>query len=517
MKYVFKMLEGECWWGGSAMDGMDCPLDEKSIFSKNYEIDSENQTMPMFLSNKGRCLWSEDVFKVEVGDGVFTFDAVEEVTLEVFGETLRDAFRGALTRHFPISGEEIPEIFFSVPQYNTWMQHTYNPTQQKVLKYAREIIENGFKPGIFIIDEGWQKEYGLWEFDAVKFPDPKKMIDELHRMGFIVMVWLVPSVRPDGYEFVKRWQPYMNPESHDKLFLRNKEGKVVLSRWWNGYSASFDMTKECDRALLDSQLQSLMRDFGVDGFKFDGGRYMHYTNYEAVNGPIEDSHTPAERNIAWNEFGARYRYHEYKDTFKGGGKRTVQRICDRGHSWGADGLASLIPTAILQGIIGHPFVCPDMIGGGEWTVRDLNYPIDEELFVRMAQCSAMFPMMQFSWAPWEAVSPENLRYIKEAHDLHIKFSETMLGLVKQAYKDGEPVIRSLAYNYPHGGYEKIHDQFMLGEDILVAPVVIKGERIKRVYLPDGLWIDSNGVEFIGGKPVDYPVTIADLPRFTRKA
>ena len=516
MKYQFKMLEGECWWGGSAMDGMDCPLTAQSEFVRDYERQAENQTMPMFLSNKGRCLWSEDIFKVEVKGGVFTFDSVEEVVLESFGSTLRDAFLGAMKKHFPISGNELPELFFSVPQYNTWMQHTYDPTEEKVLKYAHEIIENGFTPGILIIDEGWQKEYGLWEFDQVKFPNPKRMIDELHALGFIVMLWLVPSVRPDGFEFVKRWQPSMNPESHDKLFLRNKEGKVVLSRWWNGYSASFDMTKEADRKLLDTQLQSLIRDCGVDGFKFDGGRYEHYTDYEAVNGPVETSHTAAERNIAWNEFGTRYPFHEYKDTFKGGGKRSIQRICDRGHSWGENGLASLIPTAILEGIIGHPFVCPDMIGGGSWTVRALNKPVDEELFVRMAQCSALFPMMQFSWAPWEAVGKESLAYIKAAHDLHISYSEKILTLVNQAYRDGEPIIRSLAYNYPGGGYEGVHDQFMLGEDILVAPVIVKGETVKRVHLPEGVWIDSKGETFVGGKTLDYPVTIADLPVFTKK-
>ena len=470
----------------------------------------------MFLSNKGRCLWSEDIFKVEVRDGVFTFDSVEEVTLECFGNTLRDAFRGALKKHFPIQGEELPELFFSVPQYNTWMQHTYNPTQEKVLDYAKGIIEHGFTPGILIIDEGWQKEYGLWEFDPIKFPNPKEMIEELHSLGFTVMVWLVPSVRPDGYEFVKRWQPYMNPETHDKLFLRNKEGKIVLSRWWNGYSASFDMTKECDRNLLDAQLQTLISDYGVDGFKFDGGRYEHYTDHEAINGPVDTAHTPAERNIAWNEFGTRYRFHEYKDTFKGGGKRSVQRICDRGHKWEGDGLSTLIPTAILEGIIGHPFVCPDMIGGGEWTIRDLHMSIDEELFVRMAQCSALFPMMQFSWAPWEAVSEEYLFHIKAAHDLHISYSEKILALVNQAYLDGEPIIRSLAYNYPDCGYEKIHDQFMLGEDMLVAPVIVKGETVKRVYLPDGIWVDSKGEEFTGGRILDYPVTISDLPVFTKK-
>ena len=85
-----------------------------------------------------------------------------------------------------------------------------------------------------------------------------------------------------------------------------------------------------------------------------------------------------------------------------------------------------MPMAILQGLLGHPFICPDMIGGGEWTYRDLNIPVDKELFVRMAQCSALFPMMQFSQAPWEALDKEHLELVKDAHDLHIKFKDIFL-------------------------------------------------------------------------------------------
>ena len=294
----------------------------------------------------------------------------------------------------------------------------------------------------------------------------------------------------------------MNPELYDKLFLRNVDGEILLTRWWNGYSATFDLTKTWDAEVLDSQLKALMQNYGVDGFKFDGGRLGHYEDHEAINGPVDTAHTPAQRNIAWNEFGTKYRYHEFKDTFKGGGKRVIQRIHDRSHSWSEDGLNTLIPNAILQGIIGHPFICPDMIGGGSWIYRDLQKPIDEELFVRMAQCSALFPMMQFSWAPWEAVSQECLVHIKAAHDLHVAFAPKLLELVQRAYDDGEPILRSLAYNYPNCGYEYIKDQFMLGEDILVAPVIERGVSVRKVVLPEGVWMGYDQVEYKGGRTLE---------------
>ena len=384
------------------------------------------------------------------------------------------------------------------------------------MKYAREIIENGFTPGILMIDEGWQKDYGNWDFDSLKFPEPKKMIDELHSMGFTVMLWVVPSVRPDGLFFIQHAMKELNPENYDKLFLRNKDGKIALSEWWNGFSAMLDFTKDCDCEYLDKQLHYLMDKYGVDGFKFDGGTVERYSNISSKTGDVDDTCTPAERNIAWNEFGARYKFHEYKDTFKGGGKRTIQRIRDRGHSWDGDGLNTLIPNAILQGILGHPFICPDMIGGGEWIVRELSMPVDEELFVRMAQCSALFPMMQFSWAPWEAVSEEYLTCIKAAEKLHNKFSETILSLVKDAHENGEPILRSLEYNYPHKGYHKITDTFMLGEKILVAPIIVKGMKEREIHLPDGKWQGFDGKIYTGGKVISIPVTLKDLPYFIKK-
>ncbi len=513
MEYIFKMLEGECWWGGTSADGVYVPFDKRTVHSCDFRILSENQTMPMFLSNKGRCIWSEEPFKVSIQNGEFRIEGTE-VVIETYGNTLRDAYIGAQKMHFPICGDELPEEFFKKPQYSTWMQYTYEQTQENVLKYAHGIIDNGFAPGIFIIDEGWQKDYGTWEFNPLSFPNPKKMMDELHDMGFIVMLWVVPYVRADGREFVEQTMQFTNPKLYDKVFLRTDDGEIAITDWWDGYSACFDMTKKCDREMLDSQLTVLMRDFNVDGFKFDGGCYDHYCEHKIINGKPDKVYSAAERNAAWNEFGTRYRYHEYKDTFKGGGRRVIQRLSDRNHSWDNVGLNTLIPNAIQQGLLGHPFICPDMIGGGQWAERDKA--IDQELFVRMAQCSALFPMMQFSRAPWEAVNGEYFIHVKAAHDLHNAFADTMLQLVNNAYSTGEPILRSLAYNYPDCGYEYVADEFMLGDDILVAPVIKKGEILKKIILPNGTWTDAYGREYIGGGIIEVDVDISSIPYFIKK-
>ncbi len=156
-----------------------------------------------------------------------------------------------------------------------------------------------------------------------------------------------------------------------------------------------------------------------------------------------------------------------------------------------------------------------MVGGGEWTIREFAQEVDQELFVRMAQSSALFPMMQFSWAPWEAVDEEHLALIKQAHDLHCEFSEEIVALVQAAYENGEPIMRSLEYNYPHQGYEKVMDCFMLGEKYLVAPVVVKGQTEREIPLPEGKWLGFDGNEYQGGQTLKLAVTLADLPYFKK--
>ena len=158
-----------------------------------------------------------------------------------------------------------------------------------------------------------------------------------------------------------------------------------------------------------------------------------------------------------------------------------------------------------------------MIGGGSWAYTvQADFKCDEELFVRMAQCSALFPMMQFSWAPWRMLGQEAQQLCLDAAKLHAKFADKIVGLVKQTPKTGEPILRSMEYCYPHKGYEKVNDQFLLGDDILVCPVLKKGEYTRKVLLPEGKWEYCNGAIYDGGKEIEVEAPISILPYFLKK-
>lgn len=518
MELKVKMLEGELWYGGSVAEAMHNPFDCNSVF--DYDMEKGlNQTMPLFVSTMGRYIWCEDPMVVHIEGGEIELSACSEIILCQAGNCLKDAYLTASEKHFKFSGKVPPLKFFESAQYNSWMELDYNQNQEAILKYAHGIVDNGYEPGVLMIDEGWHTRYGLWEWDFIKFPDPKAMIDELHDLGFKVMLWVVPMVTPDGQKFSMSYFPY---HSHldgacgdKKYFLRTDDGMVALIEWWNGFSAILNMCNPDDVEFLDSKLRKLINEYGVDGFKFDGGPIAMFHPDRVVNGK-QTRFSPKDLNIAWNDFGTRYEFHEYKDTFKGGGKPVIQRLRDRCHSWEGEGINTVIPSVILQGLIGHPFVCPDMIGGGEWSFNYLpNFKCDMELFVRMAQLSALLPMMQFSWAPWRMLDEKHARICLEAAKLHKEFAPYIVKQVQMSAVSGEPIVRHMEYVYPHMGFERVNDQFMLGEDILVAPVIKKGQEKKEVILPNGKWLFLGKEEFVGGQVVCVDTPIDVLPYFIK--
>lgn len=513
-----KIEKNEYWWGGTTIHGY-CPLNSGSSYHWDFRKDSPNQTMPFFASTHGRYIWSEEPFKIDVENGIIAVDG-DKIIIDKAGDSLKEAYLDAQKKYFACDKVKLEKKFFEIPQYNSWIEFAYYPTQKGILEYAHNIIKNGFEPGILIIDEGWHihTDYGHWEFDFARFPDPKAMVEELHALGFVVMLWVTPFVTPVGPRYFRSLNALVgtDPESAKHLYKRTENNEVAMMKWWNGISAILDFTDKYDVEFLDNQIQHLINDYGVDGFKFDGGALHQYTDDNVINGKYENSHTPAECNIAWNEFGRRYLFHEYKDTFKGGGKNVIQRLHDRDHSWTGNGLSDIIPCALTCGLIGHPFVCPDMVGGGEWRNRYTpGFVTDEELFVRMAQCSALFPMIQFSWAPWEALSEENLKLCLDAAKLHTSMSSEIIALVDSATETGEPIIRCLEYNDPHQGFEAVNDEFMLGENILVAPVIVQGARERNVVFPKGKWNDSEGNIYEGRNSYVVSAPLEKLPWFRR--
>ena len=165
--------------------------------------------------------------------------------------------------------------------------------------------------------------------------------------------------------------------------------------------------------------------------------------------------------------------------------------------------------------MGYPFGCPDLIGRGEYLSFRSLAAIDQELIVRAAQVHALMPMMQFSVAPWRVLSRENLSICRRMAALHTEQGGEILALARESAKTGEPVVRSLEYAYPHEGYVDVGDQFLLGPDVLVAPVVEKGARKRRLVVPEGRWKGDDGSVVLGPTSLEIDVPLARLPWYRR--
>ena len=217
----------------------------------------------------------------------------------------------------------------------------------------------------------------------------------------------------------------------------------------------------------------------------------------------------------WARVGVDTRLNEYRACWKLAGQPLVQRLRDKDHTWEA--LRELVPGIITQGLVGYAFTCPDLIAGRLWTAFEDPKKFAPELVVRSAKVHALMPMMQFSVAPWRVLNPELAGYCLAAAKLHTEFGPHILALARQAAKTGGPIVRPLEWAWPHQGFAAIQDQFMHGDEILVAPVVTKGGRARPVVFPPGRWRGDDGSAVEGPAQIEVKVPLGRLAYYRLQA
>lgn len=471
-----EMLSDEYWYGGFVTTGEDQPYSKETTAEIDLTVNNTpNQGMPLFLSTHGRYLWRDTGYNISFSKGIITVP--DDVILNEGFKTLRGAYIDAKENHFKPHEIKLDDILFSKPQYNSWIELVYDQNEADILKYAQDIINHGFEPGVLMIDDGWSNSYGDWTFGAGNFPNPEEMLDKLNKMGFKVMLWVCPFITSDTGVF---------RETRDMdLLIKLPDGKPYICEWWNGYSAVLDFSNPQAVKYFDEKLQKLL-DIGVGGFKLDAGDAYFYNSDIISYGNA----SPNEHSRLWAEFGERYSLNEYRASFKAAGMSLMQRLGDKAHSWDNNGLKTLMPHTLTLGITGHPFSCPDMIGGGEFTtfLNAYEHGLDEELFCRHSEVACMLPAMQFSAAPWRVLSKESYEMIKISVGVRERYIDKIMEAVRYAKLTGEPIVRYMEYVFPHCGFADVTNQFMVGDSLLIAPIVQKGATSRTVAVPKGKWI-----------------------------
>jgi alpha-glucosidase len=512
---VIQPLQDEKWRGATTFFGDEQPYYwtvERNLGYNSYC----NPCAPFLVSSAGRYIWSDHPFSFFVVEGVLTIRSqYEKVEPVQAGTTLREAFLAASRDHFPPSGRFPDPIFFSKPQFNTWVEsRALGNSQSMVENYMDGMLANGFQCGVFIVDAGWspQQQCGDMVFDYKLFPNPHGMFAKARSAGFRTLLWTTP--------YIDLTSEFFKVASTRGALLRNIEsGEVHQARYYPGLPASgiMDVFDEDNCDYFENRYKSFMAQYGFDGYKFD------FTDAECVvrkfveeepGTPIPNGLLPCDYTGAWGRFATRFQFHELRAGWKIGGQPVVVRLQDKKHDW--DDLRRVIPDVLAAGILGCPYVCPDMIGGGcggEVFARGEEF--DPKLFVRSCQVQACMPMMQFSAAPWRLLGRKEYAACRKAAELHVELAPKILELARHAAETGEPIIRQMEYVFPHQGFDHGYQQFMLGDDLLVVPVVHEDDHA-TVCLPAGKWRDDRGKLHIGPAVLNLEkVPLNRIPRYSR--
>jgi alpha-glucosidase len=509
------LLEGERWWGGGGGDGHNQPYGAADSRRVNLRTHG-NTSSPLLVSSCGRYIWSEKPFGYAFKDGKLVIDSdVEKVEPVQAGKTLKDAYLAAAKAHMRFDGRVPPDVFFSLPQWNNWIEIFLHGMDQKAADdYTAELAKSGFPCGVYMMDGGWFSHQGSYEFYEKDFPDPKGLFDRINAQGWIPLIWTAHFVSPDSREYKKlRYHPKFG--GLDYLAYRKRPGShaAAVVRWWSGISAIYDLTKPAARDFYVKTLRDFAAQYGIKGFKFDAGDpYMFVEDCRFADEKAEPvDYTRLYAELAANEFP----YHEIRVSWKCGGLPLVTRLGDRAHAWtGPAAQDTVVPQMIAAGLLGCPYSLADMVGGGLES-SFLGRKVDEKLFIRSAAMQSLMPMMQFSPAPWRHLSPDGVRLCRRFADLHIAFAPYILGQARHAAKTGEPIVRAMEYEFPHQGFNRPMQQFMLGDRWLVAPVVTPDD-VKTVELPAGKWRDDLGIVHEGPKTISLAdVPLDRLPRYER--
>jgi len=389
---------------------------------------------------------------------------------------------------------ELPDLrMMEHPIWSTWVRYKRDINQSIIEDFAHEILSNNFENAQLEIDDGYETAYGDFEFDPMKFPDPKSMVQNLHEMGFRVTTWVTPFMNPDSLHYLEGRK--------NSYFIENKSGNPALIQWWNGRGSTVDFTSDEARTWYRDILMKLKSDYNLDSFKFDAGEtvYLPKEGLEYSKGGTEGCiSNPGvyTRKYADTAFSIGGTMMEMRSAWKAQSLPFYMRIMDKGSRWDTlRGLNTVIPTVLTFSLLGYVYVLPDMIGGNFYTANPAVDKPDRELYIRWLELTAFLPSMQFSISPWQ--------YDEEVTALALKYTKLHSEVIYPAYVNSAKSYISGEMILPVGPIWmvaeaddmyawEIDDEFLIGERFLVAPIIKEKSTMRDIYLPGSpstKWID----------------------------
>ncbi len=186
-----------------------------------------------------------------------------------------------------------------------------------------------------------------------------------------------------------------------------------------------------------------------------------------------------------------------------------------------DGLPTVVPALLNLGLSGVPYATHDIGGFSSLTTP----PRTKELFLRWTELGAFTPIMRThegdkkdqNWQ-WDS-DAETIAHLRHFALIHEALGPEFKALARAAAQTSAPILRHLMLVFPDDLQSRgISDEFMIGESLLVAPVLEQGAVTRRLYLPPAVWYDVwSGRRYDGGTTNEVDAPIGRPPVFARRA
>jgi alpha-glucosidase len=381
---------------------------------------------------------------------------------------------------------------------NFWLASGYSSGEQDNLRYTFN----------------WNKK---------KFPDPEAFFDKMNKMKINVIPNLKPGILPN--------HPYMKFFKENDAFVKEYNGRNdYIGRWWGGEGKFIDFTNPKGRESWKKLLKENILKKGTatvwnDNCEYDGIEDKNaYCVKEGLDGSIAEL-KPIQANMM--AYTAKNAIEETFDNrrpyiINRAGYAGIQRYAQ---TWAGDNLTDWrtlkynIETILGVGLSGIANNGCD-IGGfageapeGELLLRWIQNGIFQPRFVINSANSDNTVTQPFMYDEYN-------EYVRNAYKLRYKMLPYLYSMMYQSYKTGQPIMRPILYDFQDdiNCYADDSFTFMYGPSILVANVLEKGAKNRKVYLPSGSkWYDMNDNfhEYSGGQTIEIPVDLNSIPMFLK--
>ncbi len=410
-----------------------------------------------------------------------------------------------------------------------WVWRNENDDAAQVVADANTIRDLDLATSALWIDRPYATGVNTFDFEPTRFPEPQAMIDELHALGFRVALWHSPYVSE-----MDEPATALHMEAEAQGWFPPTTG-ILVNAW---SAAPIDFTNP-DAEMWWHDLLGDYRGLGIEGYKLDygedvlagvaGGRVpwafadgsdeltMHVGYARAYHRPYAES-LPADGGFILARAGAWGDQAQASVIWPGDLDADLSRFGDpRDGSKGVGGLPSALSAGLSLGPSGYPLFASDTGGYRE-------SPPTKETFARWFEHTALTPVMQIgtgsSTVAWEleenGFDDELLGWYREYTRLHLRlFPYLWTHVQATATPSGRPIQRALGLAYPELGVHP-SDVYLLGDDLLVAPVTEPGATSRTLMLPPGRWIDWwNGTAAFGPLELTVDAPLGVLPLFIR--